>query len=140
MVAMKPHIDALPTIADLEQLSLPELRKLYTHHLRTQPPPRASLDFLKGTLAWHLQALACKQDPYVLRQQLLNAARKTTPGTTRTYKPGTRLIREWQGTTYEVTVVDAGYQWQGQHYRSLSSIARDITGTRWSGPRFFGLL
>src|SRR5439155_9070176 len=54
-------------------------------------------------------------------------------------KPGTRLMREWQGRTYEVVVRDGGFSWQGTQYRSLSAIARKITGTAWSGPLFFGL-
>ena len=54
-------------------------------------------------------------------------------------KPGTRLMREWQGRTYEVVVLDDGFSWQGAQYRSLSAIARKITGTAWSGPLFFGL-
>jgi hypothetical protein len=54
-------------------------------------------------------------------------------------KPGTRLVREWQGRTYEVLALDHGFSWQGTHYRSLSAIARKIAGTAWSGPLFFGL-
>jgi hypothetical protein len=54
-------------------------------------------------------------------------------------KPGTRLVREWQGRTYEVLVLDDGFSWQDTHYRSLSALARKITGTPWSGPLFFGL-
>jgi hypothetical protein len=54
-------------------------------------------------------------------------------------KPGTRLVREWQGRTYEVLVVDNGFYWRGTSYRSLSALARKITGTAWSGPLFFGL-
>src|SRR6202022_3678715 len=54
-------------------------------------------------------------------------------------KPGTRLIREGQGRTYEVVVLDDGLSWQGTQYSSLSAIARKITGTAWSGPLFFGL-
>jgi hypothetical protein len=54
-------------------------------------------------------------------------------------KPGTKLIREWKGRVHEVTVLDDTYIWSGKPYRSLSQIARAITGTRWSGPRFFGL-
>jgi hypothetical protein len=54
-------------------------------------------------------------------------------------KPGTRLLREWQGRTYEVLVLDDGFSWRGTHYRSLSALARRITGTAWSGPLFFGL-
>jgi hypothetical protein len=52
---------------------------------------------------------------------------------------GTRLVREWQGVEYVVTVTTDGYEWEGRPYQSLSSIARAITGTRWSGPVFFGL-
>jgi hypothetical protein len=54
-------------------------------------------------------------------------------------KPGTRLIREWQGRTHDVLVLDEGFSCQNTHYRSLSAIARKITGTAWSGPLFFGL-
>ena len=52
---------------------------------------------------------------------------------------GSRLVREWNGRTHVVDVSEAGYVWQGQTYRSLSAIAREITGAHWSGPRFFGL-
>src|SRR5215813_2552493 len=54
-------------------------------------------------------------------------------------KPGTRLVREWQGRTYEVLVLDDGFSWRGAHHRSLSAVTRTITGTAWSGPLFFGL-
>ena len=53
--------------------------------------------------------------------------------------PGARLIREWHGATHSVTVTDAGFDYAGRSYRSLTEIAREITGTHWSGPRFFGL-
>ena len=52
---------------------------------------------------------------------------------------GTKLLREWRGVTHEVTVTDGGYEHQGKRYRSLSAVARAITGTQWSGPLFFGL-
>jgi hypothetical protein len=58
----------------------------------------------------------------------------------RRFKPGTRLLRTWQGRTYTVTVVDPGFLFAGRTYRSLSVIARVITGTSWSGPAIFGLL
>ena len=54
-------------------------------------------------------------------------------------KAGTILVREWRGATHHVTVVDDGFVWNGKTYRSLSSIARAITGTKWNGPRFFGM-
>lgn len=54
-------------------------------------------------------------------------------------EPGTRLVREWNGSTHVVEVTERGFVWNGQAYRSLSAVARAITGARWSGPRFFGL-
>lgn len=54
-------------------------------------------------------------------------------------RPGTRMVRQWQGKLYEVVTLEAGFIYDGQKYRSLSEIARAITGTRWSGPAFFGL-
>ncbi len=54
-------------------------------------------------------------------------------------KAGTRLYRSWRGVTHEVLVLEGGYSWRDKNYASLSEVARAITGTRWSGPRFFGL-
>jgi hypothetical protein len=61
------------------------------------------------------------------------------PKIRRGFSPGVVLSREWKGVLHKVTVVVGGFQYQGKRYRSLSDIARTITGTRWSGPRFFGL-
>ena len=55
-------------------------------------------------------------------------------------KPGARLLREWHGTTHEVLVTDLGFVWDGATYRSLSAIAFAITGAKWNGHRFFGLV
>ena len=57
------------------------------------------------------------------------------PGT----KPGTLLVREWEGNLHRVMVLDEGFAWNGQSFASLSKVARAITGTSWNGPRFFGL-
>jgi hypothetical protein len=54
-------------------------------------------------------------------------------------KPGTRFVREWRGTLHQVMILEEGVLFRGQHYGSLSEVARVITGSRWSGPRFFGL-
>ena len=64
------------------------------------------------------------------------ASAKPTP---RALRPGTELLREWQGTTHRVTVMEDGVVYGGKRYGSLSEVARAITGSRWSGPRFFGL-
>jgi len=71
--------------------------------------------------------------------KLEKAARDEPSATSPALKPGGRLIREWNGTTHLVDVVNGGFLWNGQRYASLSPIARGITGARWSGPRFFGL-
>lgn len=63
----------------------------------------------------------------------------SAPAHSRSSAPGTRLVREWNGKTYEVEVIEGGFVWQGRTWRSLSRIAREITGANWSGPRFFGL-
>jgi hypothetical protein len=57
-----------------------------------------------------------------------------------TLQPGQRLVREWRGRTHSVLVVEGGFEYQDQRYRSLSEVARQITGAHWSGPRFFGLV
>ena len=67
------------------------------------------------------------------------AKQEAVPASRRPPGRGTRLVREWNGVLHEVEVQDDGYLWRGQWYRSLSAIALAITGTKWSGPRFFGI-
>jgi len=76
-----------------------------------------------------------------LLDQVLRGDRTEMPTALTTALPrrGTILVREWQGATHQVTVGDDGFLWNGRTYRSLSSIARAITGTNWNGPRFFGM-
>ena len=66
-------------------------------------------------------------------------AQGRTDPSPRALKAGTRLYRSWRGVTQEILVLDSGFSWRGMNYASLSEVARAITGTRWSGPRFFGL-
>jgi len=67
------------------------------------------------------------------------ADRSVHASPTRQIKPGARLLREWHGVTHEAVILDDGVLFRGQRYRSLSEVARIITGNRWSGPKFFGL-
>lgn len=136
---MDTAIDPLPSIAELETLSPSELQTLYQRLLQVKAPPRFSPDFLRGNIAWQLQAFQQGQDPQALRGRLLAKAQQRTISPKTSYKAGTRLIREWQAKTYEVTILEKGYRWKNHTYRSLSEIAREITGSHWSGPRFFGL-
>jgi len=127
------------SINDLKDSSPSELRKAFEIIFNVPLQQRISFDFVKGNLAWHIQAKQQKQNSKALREKLFKKAHCATIKYKISYQPGTRLIREWQGQTYEVTVMDKGYHWQGKQYRSLTAIAQEITGTKWSGPRFFGL-
>lgn len=83
-----------------------------------------------------MQALPKRQ---ARRSRKAVQAMKRTAAGTATLSPGTRLLREWQGRTYHVTVIASGFEFGGKVWRSLSAIARSITGTAWSGPALFGL-
>ena len=102
------------------------------------PPPRVSAALLRLALAWELQAREHGGLSRKTRQQLDQIARGKTR--TRTSAPGMRLVRAWNGRTHVVTVGEDGViRWNDRDWRSLSEVARAITGTRWSGPAFFGL-
>jgi hypothetical protein len=126
-------------ITSLDTVDLSTLRSWYGKIEKNPAPPSASVEFLREHLAWHFQAIQQGLQPVPLRQRLLKKSRKQSLQTRNLPQAGTRLIREWQGKTYEVTALSEGYLWQGKSYRSLSQVATDITGTRWSGPRFFGV-
>ena len=108
-------------------------------------PQRLSFPSPQRSVAYRMQELALgglRPEPQRRLRQIAQEFRET--GSTRMrarpeLKPGTRLVREWQGRSYEVLVLDDGFSWQSTRYRSLSAIARTITGTPWSGPLFFGL-
>jgi hypothetical protein len=100
---------------------------------------RLSSPFLRRFLGFELQARESGGLPKGFLAKLKKAARDDPGVASPALKPGGRLIREWNGVTHVVDVVDGGFLWNGQRYASLSPIARAITGARWSGPRFFGL-
>lgn len=124
-------------LAGLDDMSAEELRRAW-QRVTGEPPPRVSPSILRHALAWEHQAKSQGGLQRGVQQRLMQlGARKTR---TSTAGPGTRLVREWQGTVHVVTVgEDKVVRWNGAGYRSLSEVARAITGTRWSGPAFFGL-
>jgi len=134
--------DALATIGRLSRDDL--VRHWSSAHGR--PPPKGiSRRLLEFAAAYHLQSKAMGGLKPGTRRTLLRvaAARKeieapASPARGRHLAPGARLLREWHGRTYRVDVLDGGFEHEGRHYRSLSEVARAITGARWSGPRFFG--
>ena len=131
----------LPRLEELDDLDRCALRLAWQEAVGRSVPPRMSQVFMRRVLAFEIQA----QRHGGLSKTLIRALRKSptaAAGASRAstdLKPGTRLLREWNGTTHVVDVREDGFVWKGESYRSLSVIARTITGAHWSGPRFFGL-
>jgi hypothetical protein len=96
---------------------------------------------MQKAIAYEVQAKVFGGLPARTRRALRDAAKAHgRSGVSKLPSRGTRLVREWNGALHEVEVLEDGYLWRGARHRSLSAIARAITGTRWSGPRFFGLV
>jgi hypothetical protein len=117
----------------LEAMSLPELRDEWRRRFGA-PPRLRSADLVRRCLAWLIQTDAWGGIDASLRRRLRGKA-----STGDEVDPGVRIVREWQGQRHEVEKVDDGYLYAGQRWSSLSAIALEITGTRWNGPKFFGL-
>lgn len=121
-----------------------ELRKGWRQLFRGQPP-RLSRDLLVRAIAYRIQELRYGGLSKATRRKLsaLVEGRRSggeiAPEGAQRIRAGVRLVREWNGRTHTVTVEEEGFTYAGRDYRSLSAIAREITGARWSGPRFFGL-
>jgi len=131
--------EPLPCSADLEAMDRDRLLRLWRDCFGGPAPKGMSLTFLRRFLAFDLQA----RSQGGLPAPLLAKLGRIEAGQDRTASPvlksGGRLLREWNGITHVIDATPEGYLWQGQHHRSLSAIARAITGAQWSGPRFFGL-
>ena len=142
-MAKRKHNHPDYSLETIDSASRAELNSRFEAEFRRKPGPRTSLVLMRQNLAWAAQARTAGDHPQQQRRRLIKALDRRvhgkTPGNTLPYRPGTRLIREFQGTVYEVTVLDKGYAWEGRTYTNLSRIATEITGTKWSGPRFFGL-
>jgi len=111
------------------------------------PAPNNSRSFLEGRLAYRIQELAYGGPDRDTRRMLDLLAdevdgtltRKAQIADPRNPLVGTKLIRDWDGVAHTVTVLKDGFEWEGRRYKSLSAVARAISGTRWNGYRFFGL-
>ncbi len=137
-------------LSRLTELNLGELRQQWRTLYKAEASPHLSRELLVRAVAYRMQEVALgglrlprQRQLRQIAQQFKQTGAANTPPRPE-LKPGTRLLREWQGRTYDVLVLDDGFSWQGTSYRSLyhrslSAIARKITGTAWSGPLFFGL-
>jgi hypothetical protein len=142
---MTSDTDVSVEICAIADLGLNKLRERWQAFYGSPAPKSMSRELLIRAVAYRIQEERFGGLPPAVRARLLQGAR--TNGTAkarahrgRSIKPGTRFLREWNGRTHEVTATaDGKLLYSGKTYRSLSAIAREITGTRWSGPAFFGL-
>lgn len=132
-------------LGGLESLSTPQLRARWKTLYETEAPPRFSRDLLVRAVAYRMQERVLGGLKPATRRVLERAAqdarshRPIQVAPVRKLGAGAILIREWGGTKHHVTVIESGVVFHGKRYRSLSEVARVITGSRWSGPLFFGL-
>ena len=129
-------------LSELELLDLPLLREEWRKHLRGEPP-RLSRDLTLRALAYAIQKEAfgglSRQAAKRLQGSIGDGEGAGALSRASRLSAGARLVREWRGRTHTVEVLDQGFLYEGVSYKSLSEVARRITGAHWSGPRFFGL-
>ncbi len=129
----------------LEQMDYAALRAEWRRFYRAPPPKRVARDLLMLGVAWKIQEQAYGGLGAATKRRLAELAKvmerdgDVTRNRVARLKPGAKLVREWRGRTHTVVVTEDGFEWRGSRWRSLSAIAREITGAHWSGPRFFGL-
>ncbi len=146
---MMENASVLKRVTALPGMKLADLKAMWKD-LYDQNPPAHGKPYLVRKLAFRIQELAFggltestekrldalaqgKEDPKLKAAAGEKRRKANTPG------PGAKLVREWKGKEYVVVVMKDGFEYQGQKFRSLSAIAKEITGTHWSGPVFFGL-
>ena len=136
----------LEQIKQLELSTIPDLKLKCQELTGLEPPQFAKRSFLTQVVAWELQAKAFGGIEPSLHRLLLGLGGGQSPSTSgdqhppnQTLSPGVKLIRIWRGESHQVIVTERGFLWRDKAFKSLSIIAREITGTQWSGPVFFGL-
>jgi Protein of unknown function (DUF2924) len=141
----KPSNDIAKLLAGLSAATIFELRGEWRRLHRAPPPMRLPRDLLLRGITYKLQErpLGGLSKSILRKLERLNldseASDAQKPAWPISLKAGTRLVREWRGVTHTVLVHADGFEWNGRRYRSLTIVAREITGAHWSGPRFFGL-
>jgi len=137
--ALAEKIDKLPS------LTKPQLLQIWAQNFKTPPPPNLRKDLMVPILAYRIQEREYGGLSHRARTRLkeiaasLRAQKGPIRNTDSAPDTGTKLIRSWKGEIHEVLATASGYMYRGKTYSSLSRIAREITGTRWSGPLFFGV-
>ena len=131
-------------IGGLRRLSRQQLEDRWRDLYKAAPPAAFTPDLLARGIAWRLQERKLGGLTSDVRRALSGdgkgtSVRRRSPARA-TLRPGNRLVRRWRGRTYVVEVTEGGLVYEGSRFSSLSVIATRITGTRWSGPKFFGLV
>ena len=126
-------------LTDLPDLDHAALSETWRDIMGQPPPKRLSAPLMRRFLAHQVQVERNRGLTKRAENQLKAMAGRNARPKAKGIQPGGRLIREWNGRLHEIEVLEKGFSWNGDTYRSLSAIAQAITGTRWSGPRFFGL-
>jgi hypothetical protein len=131
-------------LAGLADLSRPQLQERWRRLYGCDAPEQISLQLLTQAVAYGMQVKSLGGINFTVRRALERATQEngSKPGTKsdpQGLKAGLVLVRVWHGETHQVTTLGDGIEYRGTRYRSLSEVALQITGTRWSGPRFFGL-
>ena len=136
-------------VAALDVLDRDECIGAWRKQFGGEPPKYVSVQFMRRALAYEAQVKTHGGHSPAVRRALERflkdgrkpngKARSARPASFLTLRPGTHLVREWNGRSYQVEVLESGFQMDGKQYRSLSVVARKITGAHWPGPRFFGL-
>lgn len=121
-------------LSDLDAMTLSQLRQAWSQRFG-QPPRLRSPDTLRHLIGWRLQSEAFGG----LSLETRNALRARAQVRNSRLSDGAKLSREWKGRRHDVERTSDGFSYDGASYRSLSEVARVITGVRWNGPRFFGL-
>jgi hypothetical protein len=141
--AADPAVEA--ELTRLPSTPIADLRKRYRELFRTEPPKAFGPDLLRRSIAHRIQEKAyggLSTSTRRLLDQLVKAAIAKPNGRLelpRRIKPGSELVRTWKGKSHRIVVMTDGFAYDGETFGSLSEIASEITGTRWNGPRFFGL-
>jgi len=142
--AARQAIEAAGPVAQLASMPAPEMAKLWERTFKDPPPCRSQPQLLRLLLAARLQG-AGDDRAALVRKRLITLAAKFAadpdhePSANLGLRPGIELVRVWKGEAQRVWVLADGFLWRGTKYASLSVIAREITGTPWSGPAFFKL-
>ena len=143
--SMQKSNDLEQVLNELAQSPIKDLRQEYSELFSDPPPPAFGPDLLRRSIAQKLQENAYGKLSLPMQRELdriVSLMARAPNGRIelpQRIKPGSVLVRDWKGKSHRVTVLDQGFAHDGATYTNLSEIARLITGTRWNGPRFFGL-